>query len=506
MSYQGAFTPATDVGDVTTVPVPLAGSNAYQHGQTWTATSDGYLRGSEVYRNDILTAINYAEPDETGALTTVKFYIGMAGGFPLSLDCEGLVVRLDLRNPYNPEYGDIGLWDASIWDDTTSPSFGIWAGEWDAWTLISDRVRGISIKRGRVSSWNDIQSASVTIEVENKDGYFSAFGFNGETRFRLNTGFYVGAMWRGVEYPLFTGRVKEFNEDDKPGETGATFTGYDISADLVFEVAGEYNPGAPADLTGVRINKILDLAQMQGPRAIDLGQATLTNYKSQRNFLDEIRVSAMSDGGLFFVDNDGTATYLDRSRISGRIRDGIVPFFSDSCEYDKLPYAAIEMVWNDNEFGNIITISNVSLGQEASTSAVSQDSTSRQQFGDVAWTTSQLTIANVEHLQALADFELLRRANAFYRVNRFEVYPAHDDRIWLAMLQMRIGDSLFVQRQPAGSPESITAEFLCDGIQIEGTPELWKFVVYCSPAIDILGRRYGEELYGEGFYGFPTED
>jgi hypothetical protein len=504
MSHQGAFRPSTNQSNVTTIPVPIGGVNAYQHGQTWHAIAAGWLRGSQVFVNDIITAINYAEPEAITSHSSQKFYIGMPGGFPMSLNCEQLIVRLDLRNPYNPDYGDIGLWDASLWDDTSPPSNGIWAGEWDAWTVISDRVRGIQLRRGRTSSWNDIQSGQVVCSVDNKDGYFSAFGFNGDPRFRLNTGFYVGALWRGVEYPLFKGRIKEFSEDDLPGESGATFTAFDVSADLVSEVAAEYNAGSPYDLAGVRINKILDLAGITETRAIAAGESTLTNYKTQRNFLDEIRVSALSDGGLFFVDNDGTVMYMDRERLNGRIRDGIIPFFSDACTHDKLSYAAIEMAWNDHEFGNIVTISNVSLGQEASTVAIASDVDSINKYGEVSWTTVQLTIANVEHLPGLAEWELSRRKEAYYRVNRFEVYPAHDDRIWLAMLSMRLGDSMFVERTPPGNPFSIIAEFLCDGYQIEGTPELWKFIVYCSPAIDILGRKYGEELYGEGSYGYPT--
>jgi hypothetical protein len=506
MSDQGTFTPPTTQSDVTTVPVPIDGPAAYQHGQTWTVDANGFFLGSSVAVGDIITAIHYLEPLTLHERISMDFMVGMPGGFPLSLDCHQLVIRLDLREPENPEWANVGRWDESLWDNIDPPSNAFWAStDVGSWVNISDRCRGIKLKRGRSTSWNDIFSANVQIEVDNTDGFFSAFSTTGDVKFRLNTGFYVGAFWRGVEYPLFIGRLKDYDEDDHPYETGAVFTGYDALADLVFEVASEYNAGAAYDRADVRINKILDEALIPGVRNIAPGNATMTNYKTQRNFLDEIRVTAMSDGGLFFVDNDGTLIYLNRDRVNGRVRDyGFVPYFSDSCEDEKLPYAAIQMVWNDHEFGNLITISNVSQGQESPNSVMSYDQASIDKYGTVAWRPSQLVICNVEHMQELANWEMLRRREGFYRINRFEVYPAHDDRIWTAMLQMRIGDPLFVERTPPGSLQKVISPCICDGVEIEGTPELWKFIVYVSPAVNILGRRYGDYEYGYGTYGLPV--
>jgi hypothetical protein len=100
------------------------------------------------------------------------------------------------------------------------------------------------------------------------------------------------------------------------------------------------------------------------------------------------------------------------------------------------------------------------------------------------WSPTQLVICNVGYLQDLADFQLSRRSTAFYRINSFEAYPAHDDGIWDALFPMRVGDSLFVTRTPPKS-QTIHAPMICDGLRMEATPNAWKFTVRCSPGDSI---------------------
>jgi hypothetical protein len=189
---------------------------------------------------------------------------------------------------------------------------------------------------------------------------------------------------------------------------------------------------------------------------------------------------------VFFVDNDGVLIYLNRDRIYGRDTSGReIPYFSDDCHPNTLPYAAVEPVLADQEFGNVITAANVSQGNDSPRAGLAVDSISIDTFGRIPWAPAQLLICNAGFVQGFADWQLDRRADAFYRINSFEAYPIHDDRIWDALLPMRIGDPVQVSRRP---PESVAiyAVMLCDGMRIEATPNMWKFTIRCAPAAETI--------------------
>jgi hypothetical protein len=397
-----------------------------------------------------------------------------------SLSRTELEVWLEIRDP--DELVGISLWDHEVWDGTNP---GMWADPAGSLVNVICDLRGFVIERGRQTVWDELMAASCELELDNSDGRYSVYGSEAWPRIRPGFALQVVALWRGYRWPLFVGSVSEYTEGQTPGDYKVSIKAIDGLRSLADPIGVEYNPGNPEQPTADRIHQLLDRAGYDGMRNIAMGSATMTNYLTSRTVLDEIKVTAMSDGGIVFMDNDGTFMFMGQERIFGRVRPpgAALPSFTDGCG-GGLPYAAVEPILADHEFGNVITVSNVSQGTDSPQAAVAVDDNSVLENGRYMWSPTQLVICNVGYLQDLADFQLSRRSTAFYRINSFEAYPAHDDGIWDALLPMRVGDSLFVTRTPPKS-QTIHAPMICDGLRMEATPNAWKFTVRCSPGDSI---------------------
>ena len=404
-----------------------------------------------------------------------------------SLLCDQLEVWLEIADPTlwpdNP-----GAWDVSHWDQPD----GEWAMEGDVgYALVTKYVRGFTLERGRQGgSWDSTASGSVKMELDNTTGVFSVYGTTAYPRIRPGFGLKIDGVWEGVRYPLFRGMASEWREKPTPDDDNVTLEADDFSRVLNDPIAMDYIPGVDAQLSSDRIVGLLNRVPESQPRSIQPGVATMTNYATTRSILDEVHITAISDGGVFFVDNDGTLIFLNRQRLIGRPREGAPPIFGDACDSSELPYAAIEPRIADAEFGNVVTVSNVSQGNDSQQSAKSVDQASIDANGRFLWSPNQLPILNAAHVQGMSDWELARRSKYYYRIDSFECYPVHDDNLWPALLGMRIGDSLFVRRRPPNST-MISAAMICDGIRIEATPELWKQTTRCTPAVgDIASAEF----------------
>lgn len=408
-----------------------------------------------------------------------------------SLSREQLKVELEINDPN--EWSPItSVWDTAIWDG--GPNNDVWSQS--TWVDATCDVRGFVIERGRQTVWDDLLAAHCDLELDNSKGRYSVYGSQSYPRIRPGFGMRITAMWEGQTYLLFVGDVAEYLEGQTPGDYKVVLKAYDNFRLLADPINVEYNPGVPQEKCGDRIGRLLDSIHYEGARSIVEGTATMTNYKTSRTILDEIKITAASDGGVTFIDTDGTFMYMGKERVAGRYRPPgqPLPSFGDDCGGGNLPYAAVEPILADHEFGNVVTVSNVSQGTDSPFAAQAVDEQSITDNGRFMWTPPQLVICNADHVQDLADFQLSRRSKAFYRINSFECYPIHDDRLWPTLLAMRIGDSLIVQRTPPES-NTIIAPMICDGLRIEATPDMMKWVVRCSPGDDVETADFWDFAY-----------
>jgi hypothetical protein len=404
-----------------------------------------------------------------------------------SLTCEQVEFLLEVNDP--DQWVDLGgRWDTSLWDDVdgTPAAKAIWNNEVGVgWLDATQFNRGFVLERGRQTSWDEVEASTLEFELDNSTGEFSVYGSQAHPRIRPGADVQVNAIWDGVRYPIFNGFLSEWVEGQSPDDFTIRGKAVDGLRKLADPVDIEYHAGVDKELAGSRINRLLNRAKVlradgsQQPRQIQTGDSTMTNYLTSRTILEEIKITAESDAGLFFVDNDGTYMYLNRSRYFGRPQESML-IFGDGCNSGELPYAAIEPILADAEFGNMIMATNVSQGNDSPKTAKAINKASIALNGRYIWSPAQLIICNANHVQGYVDWQLMRRSTAFYRINSFECYPIHRDDLWPALLRLRIGDIIKVLRRPPLS-DTIEANMLVDGMRIEATPEMWKFVVRCSP-------------------------
>jgi hypothetical protein len=398
-----------------------------------------------------------------------------------ALPCTDMRVLIEIRDAslYNPV--EAAMWDTvATWDNTGADN-----STWDdvnAMFEARDYCRGFSLEFGRQSSWDDLLAATLTIELDNTTGMFSIYGAARTPRIRQGFAIQIDAQWDGVWYPQFRGQITELVESGTPSDFSVKMKAVDKFRRLNDPIEGQYHAGTDSQDGVARIQNLLMMAGMQDePFHYAASTATMTNYATSRSILEEIHITALSDCGVFFVDRDGTFIYLSRDRVYGRNPLGGIPSFGDACDGSELPYAAVDPIVADNEFGNVITVSNVSQGTDSPQAAIAVDENSIHNYVRMPWSPQQLLICNAQYVQGIADFHLTLRSNAYYRIDSFECYPVHDDGLWPVLLGLRLYDIIFVTRRPPGG-QSLMGLMCVDGMHIEATPTMWKFTVRCSPA------------------------
>jgi hypothetical protein len=390
-------------------------------------------------------------------------------------------IGIEIRDPdlYDPTV--VAMWDTTAtWDDTVNEN-----NTWDDASALfdaRDELRGFVLDVGRQSSWDDLLAGTLMLELDNNSGIFSIFGHQQVPRIRPGFNVVLDCQWDGVWYPQFRGEITEYIESGKPGDHSVQLKAVDLFRRLQDPIEGDYHAGTDAQTVVERLRNIMEMAGLNMiPFNAQVGTATMTNYATTRSLLDEMKVTSHSDCGVFFIDKDGTAIYLNRDRIYGRPPIRSLLTFGDGCDGTELPYAAVDPIVADNEFGNVVTVSNVSQGTDSPQAGIAVDVDSIATYTRIPWAPQQLLICNAEFVQGAADFHLRLRSTAWYRINSFECYPAHDDRLWPALLGMRLYDLISVIRRPPEA-NAMMGLMVVDGMRIEGTPNMWKFTIRCSPA------------------------
>ena len=243
------------------------------------------------------------------------------------------------------------VWDAPgdvyRWDD---PAVG--AGFTDA---TCDFV-AVELEAGNPDELGLFAAARAVVTLDNRAGDWSIYDESGRlVYFAPGRRLIVGAELAGGWWWLFSGPIDRWdvNADDT-----VTIEAHDRFAMLAQEV-GPFTPGAAGDRPGPRIAAIAAAAADPGPKRLDPGDVTLTAQLSDRPPLEEMQVVALSDGGILYVDADGTLLYRDRLWPRGRADQPDVPVFSDNVCDGVVPVASAELTTSDDYLATSVTLANV---------------------------------------------------------------------------------------------------------------------------------------------------
>ena len=234
-------------------------------------------------------------------------------------------------------------------------------------------VRSISIRRGRNIMRDTYEAGTCIVRVLDPNSYFNPqntaspyYGFLTPLR-KLR----VSATTGGVGYFLFSGYTTNYKYTYPQNQE----TGYvDIECSDAFRLMQLATvttvSGATAGQdTGTRIGKILD--QVSFPtsmRTIDIGNTNcVVDPATSRTSIDALKNAEFSEQGAFYLNQEGTAIFLNRTNV-------IKSYGETPIEFDQtsgIPYTNLVFAFDDKLIVNSAGMTRVGGTQQVSENAAS---------------------------------------------------------------------------------------------------------------------------------------
>lgn len=227
---------------------------------------------------------------------------------------------------------------------------------------ISSVVLEVRTRRGRTRLLNDFEAGTATITVADANGDFNPSNTSSpyypllpmqkmRVKVRGSNDFSATTIWTGYVNVVSTTFSQGVASVDR-----VTFQCYDafrlLNNQIITTVAG-----ATAQLSGVRVNKILDqigYPNTTGAREVSTlsDQTTLqADPGTSRQVLAALRTVQDSEQGAFFVNAEGALTFLGRTLVINSAKQtGVVTSFDDNF------YSNAEVRFDDDILINNVTV------------------------------------------------------------------------------------------------------------------------------------------------------
>jgi hypothetical protein len=197
---------------------------------------------------------------------------------------------------------------------------------------VSNVVDSISTRRGRSATADEFQTGTLTLRIVDQNGDFNPqnpnspyFGFLSPMRKVA-----ISATYDDVVYPIFSGFVTSFTTTTPRNANDVVYT--TITAVDAFRLAQNAQistvTGATAQLSGTRVNKILDqIAWPAEMRDVDAGlQMLQADPGTARTTLAALTTVANSEYGAIYVGKNGYFVFQDRTVTAGSVAGTPVVF------------------------------------------------------------------------------------------------------------------------------------------------------------------------------------
>jgi hypothetical protein len=355
---------------------------------------------------------------------------------------------------------------------------------------VTDRVRNISVNRGRSRDFADYPGGQVVVTMNNFDRAFDPIYQDSPFFGSIVPRRELRISSNGID--LFRGWISDWNLFySKDGESLVDAVGIDATSILTKQIIRD--EVVPIEQkTGARINAVLDRADVAWSptlRNIDTGQATLgtQTIAENTNALVYLQKVAETEPGALFVDKTGNVRFIERN--TGYSSTDIVTFGQSGTA---IPFDNLQVV-----YGSELLYNEVQATREGGGTAIASNLDSQDAYGIRELDISGLLFSDDEQLIDLAVNYAIQYSEPEYRFDSFEVRmhklsEANQNKI----LGLEIGDAVSIAFTPNGISPAI--ERFLEVIRINNIIQPDSHIVQLGfRAIDYPPFVLGDSLFGK---------
>lgn len=197
---------------------------------------------------------------------------------------------------------------------------------------ISSIIVNVSIRRGRNRILSKFEAGTCNINLYDLNGDWNPENVSSPYYGNLKPlrKVQVYADYNGTRYTLFTGFITAYDTNFNRGTDEVSRVTLQCSDAFRLFSNSQITtvPGAGVQLSGARINAILDEIDFPAAfRDIDTGNSTLqADPGTARTAISALRTVEDSEFGGFFIDAEGRATFIDRNSLTASLGTPVYTF------------------------------------------------------------------------------------------------------------------------------------------------------------------------------------
>lgn len=341
---------------------------------------------------------------------------------------------------------------------------------------VTDKVRAVSVSRGRSRDLDKFTAANVNITLDNRDRHFDPL--------------YTAGPYYGQLVPKKRVEVEHLGQMMMTGQVEDWLYDYSVSGDSIAQascsdafsqIVNETIPAgtATSQLSGARVNAILDAIDWPATlRQVSAGYATLDANVVPEDGVDALsylQQVALSERGLLFMGKGGSVVFRDRV-------DSQNPATGVGFGNGGIPFVGIDVASTAEEMVNRASVT-WTAGTAVAGTATAEDATSIAAYGLLPKTYDTL-LANEASAEALAGFIVSRYSRPAYRVDKITVNLAGMTVLQAQrVLGVELGDVCTVTWTPNGVGDEISQSVIVDAIAHDATPAQHNVTFTLSQAI-----------------------
>jgi hypothetical protein len=349
---------------------------------------------------------------------------------------------------------------------------------------VSDVVDSIETKRGRNPQADQFQTGSLTMRIVDQNGDFNPQNPSGPY-YNLLTPMrkvQITATYGAVTYPIFSGFITTYQTTTPKNALDVVYT--TITAVDAFRLAQNAQistvTGATAQLSGTRVNKILDqIAWPTTMRDVDAGLTTLqADPGTARTTLAALTTVANSEYGAIYVGKNGYFVFQDRTVTVSSVAGTPVVFNDNGTD---IGYS--NAVWR---LDDTLVFNQANVTRTGGTVQTAINQASIDKYFAHTYNQQDLLMATDADALNYARAYVASRAETSIRCDAIELdlYTDNYDAGITAALDLDFFDPITITTNQPGN-STLTKTLQVFGIDMSITPNKWRCVLTTlEPIID----------------------